>query len=277
MLAFRKNVKSHRGELTYVDVVAISANPKQPRSNISDEELQGLVDSVRTYGVIQPVTLRRRERGYELIAGERRLRAARKAGLLRIPAIIIDCDDRSSALLALVENEQRQDLHFFDEAEAIYHLLTQGHMTQEQLAGALGKNQSTIANKLRLLRFGDSFRQRIREARLTERHARTLLKLNNAEDMDEVLSRVIENNLTVKETEEAVEGVLLAAPNPTNKTKTTEERKFFFVLRDYKPMLNTIKKTVSEMKKAGVDACYTERECDDGGYEIILRLPGNVQ
>ncbi|MBS7262936.1 MAG: ParB/RepB/Spo0J family partition protein [Eubacteriales bacterium] len=264
--------KTSAGELRFLDISAIRPNPSQPRGRIGGEELAALTESVRRYGVLQPITVRTVDGGFQLIAGERRLRAAATAGLTRIPALVIKADDCAGALMALVENEQREDLHFFDEAAALAELMSRYGLTQEALAGAIGKTQSAVANKLRLLRLPQSVRARVREVRLTERHARILLRLSDEKVMQEALDTITSEGLTVKETEELVEKMVLSAPAPER--HTGERRRFCLVLRDYKPLFNTIRRTVAEMKRAGVDARYSEERNEEGDTVITLILPG---
>ena len=275
MLALKRNPKKTE-ELMFLEIDQISPNPYQPRTQIDDSSIEELAVSVKKYGVLQPITVRRTRKGYELIAGERRWRAAKLAGLSRIPALVLQVRNDDSAFIALIENVQREDLHYFDEAEAMYALLIEHDITQDELADMLGKTQSTIANKLRLLRLPPSVKARIKQGRLTERHARALLKLPTEELQHEALDKIQADLLTVKDAEAHIEGLLLSSPNTklTASVNPKSQKKFKLLLRDYKLFFNTIKKTVSDMKNAGVDARYIERETENG-YEITLLLPND--
>ena len=170
------------GRVVFLPVRSIRPNPAQPRKIFRQEALTELSDSIRQHGILQPLSVRRVEGGYELIAGERRLRAAKMAGLTDIPCIIMHMDAQESGMAAMVENLQRQDLDFVEEAMGISRLLTMWHMSQEQVARLLGKSQSAVANKLRILRHSPVVLEALREGGLTERHARALLKLSEEEE-----------------------------------------------------------------------------------------------
>ena len=197
-LTFTKEKPINR--VVEVDIGEIRPNPHQPRSEFDIADIQSLADSILQNGILQD--------RYELIAGERRLRAAKLAGLRAVPCIILDISSRNSAIMALVENIQRQDLSFFDEASAIEKLITYYGMTQEDAAAKLGKAQSTIANKLRLLRLTADEREVIMKYNLTERHARALLRLAAPAERLAVLEKVVKQNLNVERTEAAVEEVI---------------------------------------------------------------------
>ncbi len=185
-------------EIPIEDVVP---NPYQPRKIFSQVSLEELSNSIKVYGIIQPITVRAKDGKYELIAGERRLRAAKLAELKTIPAIINNMNDESSAVLALLENLQREDLNFIEEAIGYENLIKEHAFTQQQLAEKLGKNQSTVANKLRILKLPNDIKMKLIENNLTERHARAFLKLPSEDLMQSVLDKVIKNELTVKKTE----------------------------------------------------------------------------
>lgn len=192
-----------------IPVQHIVPNPNQPRHQWKEEELESLSQSIRTSGVLQPITVRRLENGwYELIAGERRLRASKKAGLTEIPALVLLCTAEESAVYALIENIQRQDLGFFEEAEAFLQISRQQKVTQEELAHRLGKSQAYVANKLRLLKLEKEERTVIQDAHLTERHARALLRIEDSDERKKVLHTIVQKQLTVRETEELVERAL---------------------------------------------------------------------
>ncbi|MFA9397991.1 MAG: ParB/RepB/Spo0J family partition protein, partial [Clostridiaceae bacterium] len=195
--------------IKYVPIDLVSANIYQPRKIFDENSLDDLGESIRTYGIIQPISIRKIGNRYEIVAGERRLRAAKKIGLVEVPAIIVDITDKESAAIALLENIQRENLSFLEEAKAYRNLIKEHSYTQDQLSEVIGKKQSTIANKLRILKLDDSVLKIIEENKLTERHARVLLKLPDIEEQKLVLEKVIKNDYNVKATEELVERELL--------------------------------------------------------------------
>ena len=188
-------------DVTYVPMDKIAANPSQPRKYFKDEALEELSGSLKEYGVLQPILLRDDGKAYTIIAGERRYKAAKLAGLEKIPAIIKTMDSREVALIALVENVQREDLNFLEEARAYKRLMDDFGLTQIEIAEKMNKKQSTISNKIRLLSLPDEIQSSILENNLTERHARALLKLGDEEDRKQVIKRIIQNNLNVKQTD----------------------------------------------------------------------------
>ena len=190
--------------LIEIPIEKIEANPFQPRQEFEQEALQELAESIKEYGVLQPLLVAPKGTGYILLAGERRLRASKLAGLTHVPCVVGEYDDKQKAEIALIENLQRQDLHFFEEATAIQTLLQEFNVTQEELAQHLGKSQSAIANKLRLLKLDEKLQQDLIKANLTERHARALLKLEETE-RPKVLRKIISGNLNVGQTEKYIE------------------------------------------------------------------------
>lgn len=240
-------------EIPIEDVVP---NPYQPRKIFSQVSLEELSNSIKVYGIIQPITVRAKDGKYELIAGERRLRAAKLAELKTIPAIINNMNDESSAVLALLENLQREDLNFIEEAIGYENLIKEHAFTQQQLAEKLGKNQSTVANKLRILKLPNDIKMKLIENNLTERHARAFLKLPSEDLMQSVLDKVIKNELTVKKTEKLIQDVL-------EETKVQEEPdkkqniKGAMSIRIY---INTIKQAFDAISNTGIDAKYNEIE-----------------
>lgn len=199
------------GRVVFLPARSISPNPAQPRKIFREEALDELADSIRQHGILQPLSVRRSGGGYVLIAGERRLRAAQLAGITDIPCIVMSMDDRESGMAALVENLQRQDLDFIEEAQGIARLLSDWSMSQEQAARLLGKSQSAVANKLRLLRHSPEVLDALRETGLTERHGRALLKLPDEEAKLSAIREITRQNMTVVRTERYIES-LLAAP-----------------------------------------------------------------
>ena len=228
----------------------IIPNPFQPRKTFNDDSLQELAGSIREFGVIQPLLVRRQGEVYELIAGERRLRASRLAGLTEVPVIVRELDDQEMAELAMIENLQREDLHFLEEAEGYQHLLASFNFTQEELARRVGKNQSTIANKLRLLKLAPEVRQVLVNQSLTERHARALLKLDNPRIQLEVLSGVQEKGLNVRETEDLIENY---SNNISREKPTAPKQTLVKIIKDVRIFINTINSVISQMKKSGMD------------------------
>ncbi len=258
--------KTDEQRVLLVPTEQIVPNPHQPRTAFPDPDLRQLSDSIRQNGILQPLTVRQRGEQFELIAGERRLRAAKIAGLRAVPCIVMDISERNSAILALVENIQRQDLSFFDEAAAIEKLITYYGMTQEDAAIKLGKAQSTIANKLRLLRLTLAEREMIMEHSLTERHARALLKLGSPDERLSILDRVIKFHLNVEKTEQLIDETL-------GKVRERENfRKRSVLFRDIRLFTNTIHRAVETMQAAGIPAASQKIQFDDY-IEYRIRIP----
>jgi len=253
-----------------VNVNAIVPNPFQPRKTFNDEHLNDLAASICEHGVIQPILVRRTASGFELIAGERRLRAARLAGLVEVPAIVREVNDKDMAELAMIENLQREDLHYLEEAQGFQHLLTGFGLTQEELAKRVGKNQSTIANKLRLLRLTAEVQQVLVLDQLTERHARALLKLEDPGKQQEALVLIRQNGLNVKETEDLVEGFLEDITREM--AKKAPKQNVVRVIRDVRIFINSINHVVGEMKKAGLKVKVSQEQ-DDEYITLNLRIP----
>ena len=250
------------GRVLFLPVDAIRPNPHQPRRTFSRPELEELAGSIRELGVLQPLTVRRRDGQWELIAGERRLRAARLAGLTEVPCLSGQTDSQSSSLLALVENLQRRDLDFWEEALALRRLIDTFHISQEEVARRVGKSQSAVANKLRLLKLPQEVLSTLRDGGATERHARALLRL---EDFDRQLAaarQVVGDGLTVAQTEALVDGMLLSKASPARKRPT-------FVIKDVRLFLNTITRSLDVMRSAGVDAQCCRQ---DSEKEILLTI-----
>jgi len=228
----------------------IIPNPFQPRKTFNDDSLQELAGSIREFGVIQPLLVRRQGEVYELIAGERRLRASRLAGLTEVPVIVRELEDKEMAELAMIENLQREDLHFLEEAEGYQHLLASFSFTQEELARRVGKNQSTIANKLRLLKLAPEVRKVLVGQSLTERHARALLKIDDPRIQMEVLTGVKENGLNVRETEDLIENF---SNNISQEKQPAPKQTLVKIIKDVRIFINTINSVISQMKKSGMD------------------------
>lgn len=235
----------------------ILPNPHQPRTEFEEVEILSLAESIQQNGLLQPLSVRKLPDGYELIAGERRLRAAKELGLPTVPCIVFDVSDRTSAILSLVENIQRQNLNFFDEAAAIQRLIASYGMTQEDAAVKLGRAQSTVANKLRLLKISEPHRALILKYGLTERHARALLKLSSLEDRESVLQQVIKRNLNVEKTEQLIADLL----HQQKERESYRQRSPFF--QNVRIFVNTIQKAVETMQAAGIPADARKIQHDD--------------
>ncbi|NCB28470.1 MAG: ParB/RepB/Spo0J family partition protein [Clostridia bacterium] len=249
--------------LRKIKIASISRNPYQPRKNFDKEAIDRLADSIRQYGVLNPLTVRRVDAGYELIAGERRLRASRAAGLSEVPCIVINADEEQSSAIALVENLQRRDLDFFEEAWGYKRLIELHGLTQEEAARRVGKTQSAVANKLRLLKLSPRNMQLIRDGNLTERHARSVLRLPDEERRLAATQYIIDHELNVSRSEQYIDKLL-----SEQETKVPERHITRFI-KDVRFFLNTVDKAVGVMQQAGVDA-KVEREEQDG--ELMLRI-----
>lgn len=242
------------GSLKEIDIDRVYPNPNQPRKLFSNDEIYELSRSIKEYGLIQPITVRPTLKGYELVAGERRLRACRLAGMSRIAAYIIDVPENSSAVMALIENVQRQDLHFFEEAMAIGRLIKEHNLTQEKVSAALGKKQSTIANKLRLLKLDKEVMSMIISYELTERHARALLKVEAVPLQKMIIETVHKKGLNVKKTEELIDGILFKkAP----REKAGSSSRFICDNRIY---INSVKAVYNSIRDKGVNTDFDVRE-----------------
>ncbi len=246
----------------FLSVDSIRPNPAQPRQFFDEAALGELSDSIRRFGILQPLTVRRKLTHYELIAGERRLRAAKMAGLREVPCIIARAEEEESALLALIENLQRRDLHYFEEAEAIANLIAAYGFSQEQAAEKLGRSQSAVANKLRLLRLGEATREQLCQNGLSERHARALLRLADEEERLAALRVIVARGYTVAQSEEYIEQLL-------KKKQTAPRKGTSYVIKDVRLFLNTVRRSVEMMKTAGVKAKMSRRDTE---REICLTV-----
>ncbi len=262
-------------EVLMLPLAAIVENPHQPRRTFDEVRLRELAESIRAHGVIQPVVVRRTADGYELVVGERRLRAAALAGLSAVPAVVRELGDRDVALLALVENLQREDLDVIEEAEGYGRLLEEFGLTQEELGRLVGKSQSTIANKLRLRRLDAAVRERISRERVSERHARALLDLTDAEWQLRVLEAVVARGLTVRETEGLVAEVARALAEgrpPPDPSAPERPRLVRRVIKDIRIFLNSFQQAVDALREAGFQAEMTREDRGDW-LEIHVRVP----
>lgn len=260
MSLFQKAGKRQVLELPTRD---IRPNPHQPRQEFAPEELAELALSISQVGVLQPLSVRRTAAGWELIAGERRLRAAELAGLHRVPCLPVEADDDDSALIALVENLQRKDLNVWEEAAALRQLIDRHHLSQEEAARRVGKSQSSVANKLRLLKLPQDVIDGLRANRLSERHARALLRLPDETSQRQTLALILKDHLTVAETERYIDAFLAKQPaNPKSGRRT-------FLLKDVRLFLNSIEHNLDVMKQGGIQADMQTRETDE---ELILTI-----
>lgn len=254
----------HDVQIVKVPIEKIFPNPYQPRKIFEDESLADLAASIAQYGVLQPLLVAPAEDNtYLLIAGERRLRASKLANLHEVPVIVSKYTTQQIAEIALIENLQREDLHFLEEAEGYEQLMSQFNLTQEAMAARVGKKQSTIANKLRLLRLSQNVRKVLNEAELTERHARALLKLNTEEEQLKVLQVVVEKDYSVRQTEEYI--AKLTAEKPV------EKRKRLIIVNDVRIYLNSIKKVVNSIKDVGIPVAM-EQSLEDDEVVVTLRI-----
>lgn len=255
--------------ILYVPIEKIVANQYQPRKHFDEDTLEELSQSIKNYGIIQPLSVRKiNDYEYELVAGERRLRASKIAGLKAVPVIIVDISDTESATIALLENIQRENLNFIEEAEAYQKLLENHGYTQEYLANSIGKKQSTIANKLRILKLDDDIRKSILENSLTERHARALLKLPNKKLQMKVLKTIVSKVLNVKATEELVNKELVKIDIKKMDLASDGKKRIKGVFSS-KVYVNTIKQVFD---KFGINASYKSKELDDC-VEVTIKIP----
>ena len=261
------------GRLIQLHISDIEPNRKQPRKHFDENALMELAESIGMHGLLEPIAVRKKEIGYyEIIAGERRWRASRMAGLNTIPAIVKEIGDEEAALLALIENLQREDLHFFEEAEGLERLLTEFSFTQEKLALRMGKKQSTIANKLRLLRLSPAVRQRIRKEKLSERHARALLAIEDERTQLAVVEEVCRQKLTVRQTEQLIQ----QAKQPQTAPQTAKKQNVVRLVRDARIFLNTLNHIIGEMKRSGLKVEVEEREERDA-ITVTMKVPRKKQ
>ena len=251
------------GRILYLPVGQIHPNPSQPRKIFDADGLQELAGSIRTYGILQPLTVRRRNGEYELVAGERRLRAAKIAGMTEVPCILLTVDEEQSGMVALVENLQRRDLDYIEEAQGLARLMRQYGLNQEQAAARVGKSQSAVANKLRLLRLPESVVALLREGELSERHARALLRLTDEEEQLAAAKTIIARRMNVAQTEEYIESLLREIQT------TPPRRRPTFILKDVRLFLNSLDRSLTLMRSAGVNAGCARQDTED---EILLTI-----
>jgi ParB family chromosome partitioning protein len=256
--------RSNQEEVKQIPVRDIVPSPYQPRSVFNDDRIDELCQTIKTHGIIQPIVVRVRNGKFEIIAGERRFRAVTKLGMDYIPGIVREINDSQAASVALIENLQRENLTALEEAIAYQKLIDLHQLTQESLAQRLGKSQSTIANKIRLLHLGELVRNALLERKITERHGRALLSLPNEEMQNKLLGEILEKELNVKQTETRISFLLEA-------TKPQKTKRFSFT-KDVRLALNTIRQSVDMVTGSGIQIKSSEKDCEDH-YEIIIRIP----
>jgi ParB family transcriptional regulator, chromosome partitioning protein len=251
-------------EVKNIPVQNIMPSPYQPRTVFDDDRIEELCQTIRTHGIIQPIVVRVRNNTFELIAGERRLRAVKKLGLETIPAIIRDFNDSQAASIALIENLQREGLTAIEEASAYQQLIELYDLTQESLAQRLGKSQSTIANKIRLLHLFEPVKKALMERKITERHARAFLSLDQEEQQIKLLEEVIAKELNVKQTEAKITFMKETAKNKKSKRVS--------FTKDVRLALNTIRQSVEMVSSSGLNIETSERD-HENHYEIVIKIP----
>ena len=252
-------------KLMELPVEHIRPNPYQPRTVFEEEGIRELAGSIRRHGILQPLTVRRQGESWELIAGERRLRAAKLAGLEKVPCVLSRADDDTSALLALVENLQRRDLHYLEEAAAIAAYIQKTGITQEEAAARLSRSPSALANKLRLLRLGEECREILVEQHLTERHARALLRLEDESERVKAAKHIAKHRLNVAQAEQYIEHRLAAL-------QSTPAHRRTFILKDVRLFLNSLDRGLRLVREAGIDA-QAEREETEEGILLMIHIP----
>ena len=274
---FVQLVKKHglyqTDQIHFLPLSDIVPNPAQPRKHFNADDLRELASSITRYGVLQPLTVRRHKHTYELVAGERRLRAARLAGLGKVPCIVLNVDTEESSLIALVENLQRRDLDYIEEAEGLSQLIQTFDMSQEEAARRIGKSQSAVANKLRILKLPREMLTRLKQKGLSERHARALLRLGSNRERYEVLEHIIAHELTVARTEEYIDAYLtnLAQADLPEAAKAAPPKPLF-VIKDIRLFLNTINRGIAMLKQSGIDA-HVEQTGTEHEAVITIKIP----
>lgn len=263
----QQRVKS-TAEIYNIPQAMIVPNPNQPRKRFDYDELENLAQSIRENGILQPITVRKREdKKYELVSGERRLRAARLVGIVKIPSIVINIDDKNSAMFSIIENLQRQSLDFFEESEAIEKLVGEYAMSREEVAQKLGLAPSTVSNKLRILRLPEEMRFELARAGLTESHARALLMLEDDNQRARALSIIVDRHLNVAESERMINQMI----NRNNRSRNPLRG-----IRDVRLFINTLNHAVDTIRRAGVEADAARSETEEY-IEYVVRIPKSEQ
>lgn len=263
----QQRVKS-TAEIYNIPQAMIVPNPNQPRKRFDYDELENLAQSIRENGILQPITVRKREdKKYELVSGERRLRAARLVGMVKIPSIVINIDDKNSAMFSIIENLQRQSLNFFEEAEAIEKLVGEYAMSREEVALKLGLAPSTVSNKLRILRLPEEMRFELARSGLTESHAKALLMLEDDNQRARALSIIVDRHLNVAESERMINQMI----NRNNRSRNPLRS-----IRDVRLFINTLNHAVDTIRRAGVEADAARSETEEY-IEYVVRIPKSEQ
>ncbi|MFW5980192.1 MAG: nucleoid occlusion protein [Halanaerobiales bacterium] len=252
-------------KVQYISIDKIHTNPYQPRNNFDSNSIMELAESIKNFGIIQPLTVRKRnESEYDLIAGERRLKAAKYLDFDKVPVIIKEFNNQEMAEIALVENLQREDLDYIEEAHAYQQIIDKFSLTQKELAEKIGKSQSTVANKLRILKLPVEIQEEIKTPEISERHARALLQLTDKSQQKEVIEKIKEKELTVRETEKLIESIIA-------KNEEREEQVVTTVYKDLRVFTNTLNKSIKEMKEAGLEVKVNKKKKEDYiEYNIVL-------
>lgn len=268
----RQGVYSSEREVMRIPLDEIVPNPYQPRRTFTNEALEELSLSIKQYGLLQPISVRKVRGGnyYELIAGERRLRACRMAGWTHIDAIIFHAFEQDSAVIAMIENLQRENLHYMEEAEGYQNLIRDHNLSQDELAKRLGKSQSTIANKMRILRLPAQVKRILYQYALTERHARALLRLHDEGMQLKIARQIAEQGLNVKKTEDLIERTLSHLYGIEDEVAGTKHVSAF--VRDSRLFINSIKTVVTQMQGAGLSPTYQRKETEQG-LEVLIFIP----
>jgi len=252
----------NRDQITEIKTEKIKTNPFQPRQEFNQKEIEELAQSIENFGLIQAIIVRKTKKGYELIAGERRLRAAKLLGKELIPAVIKDFNNQEMAEIALIENLQRKDLNFLEEAQAYQRLLDEFDLTQNELAARVSKSQSTIANKLRLLKLSIDVRKEILAANLSERHGRALLKLETEKEQLKIIDEIKAKDLNVRESEKLIKKKIKPSSN---------KKKIKYLADDLRLFANSLEKRISEIKDTGIKV-ELERNDDQNSIEYYIKL-----
>ncbi len=274
-IAVLQALKRREGKICWIAVEDIRPNPVQPRRVFDPEGLRELARSIAESGVLQPLIVRRRQGHYELIAGERRLRAAKLAGLAEVPCILSSANMEEASVLALIENLQRRDLNFLEEAEGISRLVKMFGMSQEEAARRLGKSQSAVANKLRLLRLPSDVLERLVDSGMSERHGRALLRLDTAERQRRALDVMLAENMNVAAAERYIDAILESpelAINANDRAETENIHKHTFVMKDLRVFYNSLSRSVELMRRGGIAADVRREETEDA-VTLTIRIP----
>ena len=272
----RRNLRMREREVARIPIDAIRPNPYQPRRVFAQDALEELCASIKQYGLLQPISVRKLgSDSFELIAGERRLRACRMAGMKFIDAIIFSTYEQDSAVIAMMENLQRENLHSMEEAEGYQNLSRDHGLSQDELARRLGKNQSTIANKMRILKLPMVVKRMLLQYSLTERHARALLRLHDEEMQMHVIQIIVQQNLNVKATEDLVERTIsrmYGIEKEEEEQSRTRPSKISGFVRDTRLFVNSLRTVVQQMADAGLNPKLESKDKEEG-MEIKIWIP----